>query len=131
MNCNYGKQVDQVEEIMVKKTDLQTSASPFDVRVLWDINGRSLEFAETTYRAWLEGTRRMQNEAMDFWRASAAKNSAAASDIAKCTTAAEAFEMQSKCVQENFTDLLGEGRRMADMFGELVRENVTMFDKCR
>ena len=113
---------------MVKKTDLQTSPSPFDVRVLWDVNGRSLEFAERTYRAWLDGTLRMQNEAMDFCRTSAGKNWAAASDIAKCATAAEAFEMQTKYAQESFTDLLGEGRKMVDMFGELVKENVTMFD---
>lgn len=114
---------------MVKRTDLQAPASPFDVRLLWDINGRSLELAEKTYRAWLDGTLRMENEAMDFWRTNAGKNWAAASEIAKCATAAEAFEMQSKYAQQSFTELLGEGRKMVEMLGDLVKQNVTMFEK--
>jgi hypothetical protein len=97
--------------------------------MLWDVNGRSLEFAERTYRAWMDGTMRLQNEAMDFWMTSAGKNLTAATDLAKCATAAEAFERQSRYAQESFSDLLGEGRKMAEMLGEIVKENVTMLER--
>lgn len=114
---------------MGKTTDLATPASPFDLRMLWDVNGRSLELAERTYRAWMDGTVRLQSEAMDFWITSAAKNLSAATDLAKCATAAEAFERQSRHAQESVSELLGEGRKMAEMVGEIVKESVTMLEQ--
>jgi hypothetical protein len=106
--------------------EMHDPASPFDVRMLWGLDAPSFELAERTYRGWMNGALRLQNEAMDFWRTAAGKNWAAASDMATCATAAEMFEAQTRYAQQSFADLMVEGRKLAEMFGEIVQENVSM-----
>jgi len=117
-----------IKEIeMTRKTEAPPTPPAFDAQGLWDMSGRSFEMAERACRAWMGGAMQIQNEALDFMRASAGRNVTAASEIAHCTNAAEAFGLQSRYAQENVAEWLDEGRKMAEMMGALWQENLAMF----
>jgi hypothetical protein len=93
------------------------------------MSGRSFEMAERACRAWMGGAMQMQNEALDFMRASAGRNVTAASEIAQCTSPAEVFGLQSRYAQESVAEWLDEGRKMAEMVGAMWQENMAMLDQ--
>jgi len=118
-----------IKEIeMTRKAEAHPTPPAFDAQGLWDMSGRSFEMAERACRAWMGGAMQMQNEALDFMRASAGRNVTAASEIAHCTSAAEAFGLQSRYAQESMAEWLDEGRKMAEMMGAMWQENIAMFN---
>ena len=112
---------------MTRKAEAYAAPAAFDAQGLWDMSGRSFEMAERACRAWMGSAMQMQNEALDFMRESAGRNVTAASEIAHCTSAAEAFGLQSRYAQESITEWLDEGRKMAEMAGTMWQENMAMF----
>jgi len=117
-----------IKEIeMTRKAEALPTPPAFDAQGLWDMSGRSFEMAERACRAWMGGAMQIQNEALDFMRASAGRNVTAASEIAHCTNAAEAFGLQSRYAQESVAEWLDEGRKMGEMMGAMWQENMAMF----
>jgi len=115
---------------MTRKVEAHAAAPmAFDARGLWDMSGRSFEMAERACRAWMSGTMQMQNEAMDFLRTSAGRNAHAVNEISRCTSAAEAFGLQSRYAQESLAEWLDESRKMAEMVGTMWQDNVAMFEQ--
>ena len=112
---------------MTRKAEALPTPPAFDAQGLWDMSGRSFEMAERACRAWMGGAMQMQNEALDFMRASAGRNVTAASEIAHCTNPAEAFGLQSRYAQQSMAEWLAEGRKMAEMMGAMWQENMAMF----
>ncbi len=109
------------------KARARTEAAPdtaLDARMLWDAGANSLGFAENAYRAWFDGMSQMQAEAAQFLAGRADKDRAAFAEFARCTTMADALEMQARYVDVAFADYLAEGQRMLALAGEAANREV-------
>jgi hypothetical protein len=93
-------------------------AFPVDVRALWDVNGRSLNYAEKAYRAWLEAAGEMQSEAIAFFNDRLAKDSAAMVRLGQCRTPVEILNVQAEYAGHAFTDLINGSQKFAAYFGK-------------
>jgi len=91
---------------------------PVDARTLWDMNGRSVEYVEKAYRAWLEAASEMQSEALDFLNARLTKDAAMMARFGRCKTPVEAFNLQAEYAGSTFVDLVNEGQKIAEHFGK-------------
>ena len=98
---------------------------PVDVRALWDINGKSLDYAEKAYRAWLDAAGEMQNEAIDFLNSRLAKDSAAIARLGQCKTPVEVFNVQADYAGHAFADFVTEGQKIVAYFGNAATEGLT------
>jgi hypothetical protein len=101
-----------------------SSAFPVDVGALWDMNGRSLDYAERAYRAWLDAAGEMQNETIDFLNSRLAKDSALIARLGQCKTPVEAFSVQADYAGHAFADIVNEGQKIAVCFGNAAREGM-------
>ena len=97
---------------------------PFDVRMLWDINGKSLNYAEKAYRAWLDAAGEIQSEAVGFLNSRFAKDSAAISRLGQCQTPAEVINAQAEYAQSALADFMSESQRIAACLGNAARKSV-------
>jgi hypothetical protein len=94
---------------------------PVDVRALWDINGKSLEYAEKAYRAWLDAAGEMQTEAIAFFNERLAKDSEAITRLGRCRSPAEVLSVQAEYAGHVFADLVNESQKIAASFGRFAR----------
>jgi hypothetical protein len=99
-------------------------ADPLDLYRVWGVEAPSFEYAETAIGAWLEGTKRMQAEATEFFSARAGKDMAALSELVHCKTPAEALEMQARYAGEVMSDYLAGSQRMFSLMGVAAQRGV-------
>lgn len=101
----------------------QTEFFPFpvDVRALWDPNGKSVNYAERTYRAWLDAAGQMQSQAMEFLNERMEKDSEAIARLGRCKTPIEALNVQADYAGHAFADLVQEGQKMIACFGKAAK----------
>ena len=92
------------------------SAFPVDVRALWDVNGKSFDYAEKAYRAWLEAAGEMRSEAIAFLNERLAKDSAAIARLGQCKSPMEAWNVQADYAGHAFADLVNESQKLAACF---------------
>ena len=95
---------------------------PMDARTFWDINGRSLEYAEKAYRAWLEAAGEMQSEVIEFLNSRLAKDSAMMVRLGRCKTPVEAFNVHAEYAGDTFYDLVNEGQKIVAQFGTVAAQ---------
>jgi hypothetical protein len=86
------------------------------------MNGVSYELAEKTYRAWLAGAGRIQNEALGFLNDRLEKGLETARELGNCRTPNEYFEVQAKYTDREVTDWIAESQKMIELFGEVARK---------
>jgi len=108
---------------MANRTDLFTSF-PFDVRMLWDINGKSFNYAEKAYRAWLDAAGEIQSEAVGFLNDRFAKDSAAIARLGQCRTPADVINAQAEYAQHALEDFMSEGQKIAACLGNAAKKSV-------
>jgi hypothetical protein len=108
---------------MPNRTD-PFSAFPFDVRMLWDINGKSLDYAEKAYRAWLDAAGEIQSEAVGFMNSRFAKDSAAIARLGQCQTPAEVLNAQGEYAQQALADFMSGSQKIAACLGNAARKSV-------
>lgn len=108
---------------MTKQTGFFPSL-PADMGTWWDIKGGNFDYAEKAYRAWLEGAEEIQNHAIEFFRARLQKDSAAASELGQCKSAAEAFDLQMTYAGNALADFVDEGQKMAMVLGKVARDSM-------
>jgi hypothetical protein len=92
--------------------DVGQVPNPLDVYKMWGIEAPSFEFAEKALGAWLDGTKKLQVEATEFFNARAGKDMAALSELIHCRTPAEALEMQARYAGEVMSDYVAGSQRM-------------------
>jgi len=97
------------------------SSFPVDVRALWDINGKSFDYAEKAYRAWLEAAGEMQTQAIAFLNDRLAKDSEAITRLGRCRSPAEVLSVQADYAGHVFADLVNESQKIAASFGKFAR----------
>ena len=85
-----------------------------DVQALFPWTGGSVQFAEQAYRDWLRRAETVQTHAMEFWNAELAKGIEAMNQMAQCTSAAEAFGVQTRYATEAMQDLFAEGQKVVE-----------------
>jgi hypothetical protein len=100
------------------------SSVPVDVRALWDINGKSVDYAEKAYRTWLEATGEMQKQAIAFLSDRLEKNTAAVTRLGQCKTPVEVLSVQADYAGNMFADLISESQKMAAYFGKAAKLGV-------
>lgn len=100
------------------------SAFPVDVRALWDMNGKSLDYADRIYRAWLNAADEVQSEAIEFLNDRFAKDSAVIARLGQCKTPVEVFSVQADYAGHAFADIVNEGQKIAGYFGNAAREGM-------
>jgi hypothetical protein len=93
---------------------------PMDARTFWEMNGKSLEYAEKAYRAWLEAAGEMQSEAIDFLNSRLAKDSAMIVRLGRCKTPVEALNLHAEYAGNTFYDLVNEGQKIVAQFGKVA-----------
>jgi len=97
---------------------------PFDVRMLWDINGKSLNYAEKAYRAWLDAAGEIQTEAVGFLNSRFAKDSAAIARLGQCQTPAEVLNAQTEYAQNALADFMSGSQKIATCLGNAAKRSV-------
>lgn len=105
------------------RTDL-FAAFPFDVRMLWDVNGKSLNYAEKAYRAWLDAAGEIQTEAFGFMNSRFAKDSAALARLGQCQSPAEMVNVQAEYTQGALADFMSESQKIAACLGNAAKKSV-------
>ncbi|HTP45748.1 MAG TPA: phasin family protein [Casimicrobiaceae bacterium] len=94
---------------------------PVDVRALWDINGKSVDYAEKAYRAWLEAAGEMQAQAIAFFNERLARDSEAVTRLGRCKSPAEVLTVQAEYAGHVFADFVNESQRIAASLGKIAR----------
>jgi hypothetical protein len=87
-------------------------ANPMDDYGILGMHAPPFDFAETAFRAWLEGAQSMQAEATEFVSARAGKDMAALSEWTRCKTPTDALEMQARYASEALSDYVAGSERM-------------------
>ena len=100
------------------------SAFPVDVRALWDMNGKSLDYADRVYMEWLNAAGEVQSEAMEFLNNRFAKDSAVIARLGQCKTPLEVFGVQADYAGHAFADFVNEGQKIAACLGDATREGM-------
>jgi len=90
--------------------------APFDVYRMWGMPG-PFEDAGNAYRAWFDGARQMQSEAVDFFKDRVGKDLEMLAEWGHCATPVEAIELQARYGRDAVADYLAEGRRMFALLG--------------
>ena len=93
---------------------------PVDVRSLWDVNGKSLDYAGKSYRAWLEAASAMQTQTIAFLNDRLVKDSAAIARLGQCKSPTEIMNVQAEYVRHAFADFVDESQKMAASFGKIA-----------
>jgi hypothetical protein len=94
---------------------------PVDVRAFWDMNGKSFDYAEKAYRAWLEAAGEMQSEAIAFLNDRLAKDSATMVRLGRCKSPLEVLNVQAEYAGHAFADLVNESQKIAASFSKVAR----------
>ncbi len=102
----------------VKPTKISRTA---DIPMAWGMPGPAFADAEKLYRAWLDGAQRMQGEAVAFLNDRVGKDMAMLSECARCATAAEALEVQTRYGTDAWADYVAEGQRMFELLNGAAR----------
>lgn len=97
---------------------------PVDMRALWDMNGKSFDYADRAYRTWLEAAGEMQNQALAFLNVRLEKNTAAVTRLGQCKTPVEVLSVQAEYAGNMFADLVSESQKMAAYFGKAAKFGV-------
>jgi len=92
-----------------------------DMQALFPWTGGSMQFAEQAYRDWLRRAETVQTHAMEFWNAELAKGIEAMNLMAQCTTAAEAFGVQTRYATEAMQDLFAEGQKVVEQIAAFTQ----------
>jgi hypothetical protein len=92
-----------------------------DVQALFPWTGESMQFAEQAYRDWLRRAETVQTHALEFWNAELAKGIEAMNLMAQCTTAAEAFGVQTRYATEAMQDLIAEGQKVVEQMAAIAQ----------
>lgn len=100
------------------------SGFPFDARMLWDANGKSLNYAERAYRAWLDAAGEIQSETFGFLNSRFAKDSAAIARLGQCQTPAELINAQTEYAQSALADFMSESQKIAACLGNAAKKSV-------
>ena len=93
-----------------------------DVSALWGFNGETMELAERAYRTWLRGAETVQTQALDFWNAELQKGLDAMNEMARCSTAAEAFGIQTRYAQEAMQGLFAGSQKVIDQLATITQQ---------
>jgi hypothetical protein len=91
---------------------------PVDVRALWDVNGKSFDYADKAYRAWLDAAGEMQSQAIAFLHDRLTKDSAAVTRLGQCRTPVEVLSVQAEYAGNMFADLISESQKIAAYLGK-------------
>jgi hypothetical protein len=86
---------------------------PVDVGALWSMSGKSMDYAEKAYRAWLDAAGEIRGETMAFFNERLAKDSDALTRLGRCRTPIEVLNLQAEYAGNAFADLVDEGRKIA------------------
>jgi phasin protein len=105
---------------MTNYTDFVSPFS-FDMRNLWNTNGKSFNYAENAYRAWLAAAGEIQTDAVGFMNNYFAKYSAAVARIGQCKTPSEVLHAQTEYAQSALADLMSEGQKIAARFSNVAQ----------
>jgi Phasin protein len=105
--------------MMTRQNEFFT-AFPVDARVLWDMNGKSLDYAEKAYRMWLQAAGEMQGNAMAFLHGRLEKDVAAMTRCGRCKTPAELLNVQADYAGHMFADLVSEGQKIVACLNKAV-----------
>lgn len=100
-----------------------TNAHPVesqDVFKTWGMPGSPFQDVGDAYRAWFEGAQQVQAEAVEFMNERVGKDMAMLSDCARCTTVAEALEVQARYGSDAVNDYLAEGRRLFELLSHVA-----------
>lgn len=100
-----------------------TVSNPFDIGAFFDVNGRSVEFAEKTYRAWLDGIGRAQNETVRFLKDRAVEDFATVGNFARCTTVSELVDLQTQYATKALSDFVSEGQKIGAIINDAMRQS--------
>jgi hypothetical protein len=92
--------------------DVQAAAFPW--------NGETMQFAELAYRNWLRGAETVQSQALEFWNAEMQKGIEAMNLMAQCTTAAEAFGVQTRFATQAVQDFINGSQKVVEQFSALT-----------
>ena len=87
---------------------------------MWGMTAPTVEDAGRACRAWVDGAQQMQAEAVEFFNGRVGKDMAMLSELAKCTTPTEAFEVETRYGSEALSDYVAESQRMMALFGHAV-----------
>src|SRR5512142_2170908 len=94
-----------------------TSGNPIDLRALFDVNGASLDYAEKTYRAWMAGAGRIQNETLGFLNGRLEQGLETARELTNCKSPTEYFEVQARFADRAISDWVQQGQKIARLLG--------------
>ena len=94
---------------------------PVDMRALWDPNGKSIDYAERAYRAWLDAAGEMQYQAVEFLNDRLTKDSEAMERLGRCKTPVEAFNVQADYAGHALADFMLEGQKVIACFGKAAK----------
>lgn len=100
-----------------------TASNPFDIRAFFDVNGHSVDFAEKTYRAWLDVVGRAQNETVRFLKDRAAEDFATVGSLARCTTVSQFVDLQTQYATKAVSDFVSEGQKLGAILNDAVRQS--------
>jgi len=100
--------------------------NPFDVWRMFGVEGSQFNFAETAFRAWLDGAQRVQAEATEFFNVRSGKDMAALSELIQCKTPAEALEMQARYAGDAMSDLVAQSQRMFALMSANAQRGVAI-----
>ena len=92
-----------------------------DVQALFPWTGGSMQFAEQAYRDWLRRAETVHTHALEFWNAELTKGIEAINLMAQCTTAAEAFGVQTRYATAAMQDLLAEGQKVVEQIAAFTQ----------
>lgn len=102
-------------------SQVQANKNNPDVQPLWAWNDETVQFAERAYRSWLQGAETFQTQALDFWNTELQKGIDAMNEMAKCQTAVEAIEVQTRYATEAMQGFIAEGQKVIDQLASFTK----------
>lgn len=106
---------------MAKRSEVQFPPA-IDIGAVAEMNQKSAESVSKAYMAWLRNASRVQTEAMRFINERIAKDMEVPGKLACCKNPVEVLDTQMKFASSLLSDYMDEGRRLADMTGEMAKD---------
>ena len=87
---------------------------------LWDMNSGSFETTQRICRDFMDGSGRVQDEVVDYWRDACQSYLKAAERLGRCTSPEEAVAVQADLANETVARFLDESRKITELVGEAI-----------
>jgi hypothetical protein len=108
-------------EILYMASHTEANKNNPDAQAPWAWNDETMQFAERAYRSWLREAETIQTQALDFWNTEMQKGIEAMNEMAKCQTAAEAFNVQTRYATEAVQGFIAEGQKVIDQLASFTK----------